>query len=124
MGAAAFVACRSPGGGGRALPGAAAHPPGRPVLIARPALLVAVTAGYAAGLLWLMALDVERWRRNEFNGWQVILRERVARVAAPAPPILGSGYFARRRWHRVYGWGWRRLQRHRIACQRWDRAMR
>ena len=92
---------------------------------AQPALLVAGTAAYVAALLWVMAHDVQRWRwRREFSGWQTILRDRVARVAPPAPPILGSGCLARRRWHRTYGYGWRRVQRTRIASRRWDRAAR
>ena len=95
------------------------------MLIAHPALLVAVTAAYAAGLMWLLAYDVERLRfHREFDGWHTIQRDRVLARFAPAPMLLGLGYLARRRWHRSFGWGWRRLQRHRIACRRWDRAMR
>ena len=83
---------------------------------AHPALLVAVTAAYVAVLMWVMAYDVERLRwQREFSGWRAILRDRLARVAAPAPPVLGSGCLARRRWHRTYGCGWRSVQRHRIA---------
>ena len=62
VGAAAFVVAALVVGAVRALPGAAAHPSGRRVLIARPALLLAVTAAYAAALLWLLAYDVERLR--------------------------------------------------------------
>ena len=92
---------------------------------AHPALLVAATAAYAAGLMWLLACDVTRLRfSREFNGWQAVLRERLARIAAPAPPIIGTGCFARWRWHRTHGYGWRSLQRHRVACRRWDRALR
>lgn len=92
---------------------------------AHPALLVAATAAYAAGLMWLLAYDVTRLRcSREFAGWPAVLRERMARVAPPAPPILGAGYFARRRWHRTYGYGWQRIQRWRVACRRYDRAMR
>lgn len=93
---------------------------------APPTLLVAVTAAYAAGLMWAMAWDVERLRwRREFDGWRIILRARVARGAAPtAPIIVGCGYLARRRWHRAYGCGWRSVQRARIAVRRWDRAFR
>ena len=59
---------------------------------AHPALLVVGTAAYVAALMWVMAYDVERLRwRREFSGWQTVLRDRVARVAAPAPPIIGSG---------------------------------
>ena len=89
---------------------------------AHPALLVAGTAAYVAALLWVMALDVERWRwRREFSGWQTVLRDRVARSAPPATPVLGSGWLARRRWHRTYGCGWRSVQRDRVARRRWDR---
>ncbi len=93
---------------------------------APPALLVAATAAYAAVLMQVMARDVTRLRWREFDGWRTILRDRVARGrgTAPAPPILGCGYFARRRWHRTYGCGWRSLQRARIAARRWDRALR
>ena len=92
---------------------------------APPALLVAVTAVYAAALLQVLAWDVTRLRwEREFSGWRTILRDRVARGAAPAPPILGCGYFARRRWHRACGCGWRSVQRARIAARRWDRALR
>ena len=92
---------------------------------AHPALLVVGTAAYVAALMWVMAYDVERLRwRREFSGWQTVLRDRVARVAAPAPPIIGSGYLARRRWHRTYGCGWRSVQRQRIARRRWDCAGR
>jgi len=92
---------------------------------AHPALLVAATAAYAAGLMWLLAYDVTRLRfSREFNGWQAVLRERLARVAAPTPPIIGTGCFARWRWHRTYGYGWRRVQRCRIDRRRYDRAMR
>ena len=59
---------------------------------AHPALLVAVTAAYVAALMWVMAYDVERLRwQREFSGWRAILRDRLARVAAPAPrrPRLG-----------------------------------
>ena len=84
-----------------------------------PALLVAATAAYVAALMWVMAYDVERLRwRREFSGWQAILRDRLAKVGPPAAPVLGSGYFARRRWHRAYGCGWRSVQRHRIARRR------
>ena len=85
---------------------------------APPALLVAVTAAYASGLLWALAEDVLRFRWREFHGWRVIQRARVAKVGPPAAPVLGSGYFARRRWHRAYGCGWRSVQRHRIARRR------
>ena len=90
-----------------------------------PALLVAGTVAYAVSLMWAMAWDVERvrWRR-EFSGWRAILRDRVARVAPGAPPVLGSGYLARRRWHRTYGCGWRSVQRHRVTHRRWDGAAR
>ena len=90
------------------------------------ALLVAVTAAYVAALMQVMAWDVTRLRwKREFDGWRTILRERVARGAAPtAPIIVGTGYLARRRWHRVYGCGWRSVQRARIAARRWDRAFR
>ena len=92
---------------------------------AHPALLVTATAAYAAGLMWLLACDVTRLRfAREFAGWQAVLRERMARVAPPPAPILGTGYFARRRWHRAYGYGWRRVQRCRIDRRRYDRAMR
>ena len=92
---------------------------------APPVLLVAVTAAYAAVLLQVMAWDVTRLRwEREFNGWRIVLRDRVARGAPPAAPIIGCGYFACRRWHRAYGCGWRRLQRARIAARRWDRAFR
>ncbi len=91
---------------------------------APPALLVVATAAYAAGLMWALAWDVERLRWREFDGWRTILRDRVARGAAPAPPILGCSYFARLRWHRTYGCGWRRVQRARIAARRWDRSFR
>ena len=95
------------------------------MLIARPALLVAVTAAYAAGLLWLLACDVERLRfHREFDGWRTIQRDRVLARFAPAPLFPGLGYFARRRWHRTHGCGWRSVQRHRVARRRWDRAMR
>jgi len=89
------------------------------LILPPPALLVAVTAAYAAALMWLLAVDVEhlRWRRD-LSGWQTIQRDRVARVAPPTPPILGSGYFARRRWHRAYGYGWRSVQRRRVAHRR------
>ena len=84
-----------------------------------PAVLVAGTAAYVAALMWLMAYDVERLRwRREFSGWQAILRDRLAKGAPPAPPILGSGCLARRRWHRAYGCGWRSVQRHRIDRRR------
>ena len=89
---------------------------------AHPALLVAGTAAYVAALLWVMAHDVERLRwRREFSGWQTVLRDRVARSAPPATPVLGSGWLARRRWHRTYGCGWRSVQRDRVARRRWDR---
>ena len=91
---------------------------------APPVLLVAATAAYAAALLQVLAWDVTRLRWREFDGWRTILRDRVARGAAPAPPIVGCGYFACRRWHRVYGCGWRRVQRARIAARRWDCALR
>ena len=93
---------------------------------APPALLVAATAAYAAALMQVMAWDVTRLRwEREFGGWRAILRDRVARMgAAPAPPIVGCGYFARRRWHRVYGGGWRSVQRARVAARRWDCALR
>ena len=92
---------------------------------APPVLLVVATAVSAAALMQLMAWDVTRLRwEREFSGWRTILRERVARGAGPAPPILGCGYFARRRWHRRYGCGWRRLQRGRVAARRCDRAFR
>ncbi len=93
---------------------------------APPVLLVAATAAYAAALLQVMAWDVTRLRwHREFDGWRMILRDRVARGAAPTTPIVvGCGYFACRRWHRTYGWGWRRVQRARIAARRWDRAFR
>lgn len=92
---------------------------------APPALLVVATAAYAAALMWLLAYDVTRLRfAREFTGWQAVLRGRMARVAPPPAPILGTGYFARRRWHRTYGCGWRRVQRRRIARRRYDRAMR
>ena len=89
---------------------------------APPALLVAVTAAYVSGLLWALAEDVLRFRWREFHGWRVLQRARVARVGPPVAPVLGSGYFARRRWHRAYGCGWRSVQRHRIA--RWHYAAR
>lgn len=82
---------------------------------AHPAWMAALTAGYAAALLWLMAWDVQRWRLREFSGWRVILRDRVARCAPSSPAILGLGYLARRRWDRTCGCGWRSVQRHRIA---------
>ena len=91
---------------------------------APPALLMAATAAYAAVLLQVMALDVTRLRWREYDGWRTILRDRVARGTAPAPPVLGCGYFARLRWHRVYGCGGRGVQRARIAARRWDRAFR
>ena len=89
------------------------------------ALLVIVTAAYGAGLLQVMAWDVTRLRWREFDGWRTVLRDRVARCAPPTTPIIvGCGYFACRRWHRTYGWGWRSVQRARIAARRWDRAFR
>ena len=96
-----------------------------PVLIWT-ALLVAVTAAYAAALMRVMACDVTRLRwEREFSGWRTILRDRVAKCAPrAAPPIAGCGYFARRRWHRTCGCGWRSVQRARIAARRWDRALR
>ena len=95
------------------------------LLRSAPALVVAATAAYAVALMWLLAWDVARWRwRREFDGWRAILRDRVAKAAPPAPPILGSGCLARRRWHRAYGCGWRRVQRTRIARRRSDRAAR
>ena len=92
----------------------------------RTALLVAATAVYAAALLQVLAWDVTRLRwEREFSGWRTVLRDRVARGAAPATPIIvGCGCFARRRWHRAYGCGWRRVQRARIAARRWDSAFR
>ena len=90
-----------------------------------PPLLLAATVAYAAALLQVIAWDVTRLRWREFSGWRTVLRDRVARCAPPAPPIIfGCGYFARRRWHRTYGCGWRRVQRARIAARRWDRAFR
>ena len=93
---------------------------------APPALLVAATTAYAAALMWVMAVDVTRLRwQREFDGWRTILRDRVARGAPPATPIIvGCGYLARRRWHRTFGCGWRSIQRARIAARRWDRAFR
>ena len=83
---------------------------------ASPALLVVVTAAYATALMWLLAVDVEylRWRQ-EFSGWRAIQHDRVLARFAPSPMLLGLGYFARRRWQRTYGCGWRSVQRHRIA---------
>ena len=89
------------------------------------ALLVAASAAYAG---WA-AVGASGGRASasagavSFSGWQAMLqRARVAKVGPPAAPVLGSGYFARRRWHRAYGCGWRSVQRHRI--DRWHYAAR
>ena len=100
-----------------------AVPPAAPSLLV---VVVVATAAYAAALLQVIAFDVTRWRwLREFDGWRTILRDRVARCAPPAAaPVAGCGCFARCRWHRAYGNGWRRVQRARIAARRWDCALR
>ena len=88
--------------------------------------LVVGAAMYGGALTWMVAREIEcaRWRR-EFGGWRPLPRgiDRIAATAWCALMQGGAALLERMRLHRRDGrYGWRVLQRHRIALRRDDRG--